>query len=332
MEKERKDIVSAIFLIFVGSIFLLNTTGVIGWGVWTYILRFWPIFLIFAGIKIIFNKSIVTDILLAVSALVLFIMVGIFSYISYTAKNLPFISSSMHQYILDHSDLGTNTYGDMVEETFEIEKDSYTDISRRDMGVNIGASKFSLTDDVDSDKYISVASQYFPGYIEPSISSEQEESILKVTFQTDSPKKVFRFWENRSPNFDIVLGNTNLETNLDIVLGAGEGTVTLSNLNVLNLNSKVGAGELKISLMDIAIPTKMTLDIGAGSLVLDVPENVGYTLTYDLGIGEISSNNEEIASFAGKGTNYKSSNFDTSEKKIEIVAKVGVGSLVINNI
>ena len=81
MENNSRDTVWAIFLIFVGAIFLLNTTGVVGWGIWTYLLRFWPVFLILAGIKLVMGKSAIAELILSIVALMLFVFV--FSYLIY---------------------------------------------------------------------------------------------------------------------------------------------------------------------------------------------------------------------------------------------------------
>ena len=42
----------AVFLIIIGTIFLLNTTGALSWSVWLLLLRFWPVFIIIAGIPV----------------------------------------------------------------------------------------------------------------------------------------------------------------------------------------------------------------------------------------------------------------------------------------
>jgi hypothetical protein len=50
-------IIEAISLIVVGVIFLMNTTGVLPWSIWLNFLRFWPLFIVTAGIGIIFRGS-----------------------------------------------------------------------------------------------------------------------------------------------------------------------------------------------------------------------------------------------------------------------------------
>ncbi len=45
-----------ISLVAVGSLLLLNTLGIIDWAVWPYLLRWWPVILIFSGLEIIFRR------------------------------------------------------------------------------------------------------------------------------------------------------------------------------------------------------------------------------------------------------------------------------------
>lgn len=53
-------IFSALWLISLGILFLLNTIGIVPWSIWgdfaKLIIRIWPIFLIWAGISIIVDK------------------------------------------------------------------------------------------------------------------------------------------------------------------------------------------------------------------------------------------------------------------------------------
>ncbi len=97
------------------------------------------------------------------------------------------------------------------------------------------------------------------------------------------------------------------------------------------IQSTTGAGQLTIRLGGRSLPSdELNIDVGAGESILELPEDVGYLLEYDLGIGSITSSEGEIASFAADSEIYRSKNYDSVEKKIKIVASVGVGSLVIN--
>ena len=328
---ERKDVVFAIFLIFIGFIFLLNTTGVIGWGIWQYILRFWPVFLILGGVKLILSDSLITNIILSVFALILFILVGIYSYTSYSSKTIQFIPNCMNKFIFNNPNWLDSRRGGEIEEDLVIKSEEYENIESRVLNIDIGASEFFLDDEGKDDEYISLSSIYTEGYIEPSFESEAKDKELTMTFKTISPQ-TFGLWESNSTEFDLSLGNTDLATDINVVLGAGKGEIDLNSLNIANLNIQVGAGKLNMTLDEDAIPTDLSIDLGAGSMVLNIPEEVGYTLSYDLGVGEITENGNEIATFLGKNSDFNSENYDSAEKKITIVARVGVGSLEINNI
>jgi hypothetical protein len=47
----------AIFLLTIGVILLFNNFGILPWGVWGTLWRFWPVLLIFWGLEAIFGKN-----------------------------------------------------------------------------------------------------------------------------------------------------------------------------------------------------------------------------------------------------------------------------------
>jgi predicted membrane protein len=78
-----------------------------------------------------------------------------------------------------------------------------------------------------------------------------------------------------------------------------------------------------------SVPETMNISVGAGEVTLTLPENVGLLVSYNLGVGSIKLENTTVDG-VGKETDYKSSNYDTAEKKISIIASVGVGELTID--
>ena len=329
--KQNRDVVFAIFLVFIGSIFLLNTTGVVGWGIWEYILRFWPVFLILAGVKLILGHTVITEIIITALAIALFAIVGIYSYVSYTARSIPLLPINIQNYIIENPDWLTSQRGNDINENTYVAADKYEDIEKRSLEINVGASSFNLTDEASDDEYISLHSTYTKGYIEPSLRTEKKDDTVKIYFDTRSPRRVM-FWSMKSPEFNLSLGKVELPTDIYITLGAGRGNIDLNRVGVSRLDCKVGAGELVATLDTVSIPSEINLEIGAGAMILNIPQDVGYKISYNLGVGEISENGNEIAAALGKSSEYTSDNYDDEETKIEINAKVGVGSLEINNI
>ena len=47
---------SGIILLFLGILFLLQTTGVLPWALWETLWRYWPIVLILIGLRILLRK------------------------------------------------------------------------------------------------------------------------------------------------------------------------------------------------------------------------------------------------------------------------------------
>lgn len=332
MEKRNnKDIVFAIFLIFIGGIFLLNTTGVVGWGIWEYLIRFWPVFLIFAGIRLIFKRTLLSEIIVGIIAAILLAGIGFLSYMSYTGRECPLAS----KLFCNEDRMVIFSGGDQIEETEIISPEDFEDttlIETRSIDLKIGASRFALTDDSTSNNYLEVDSKYTENAIEPSLTNELEDNNLSISFKTTGYSGIFIGSRIRPTEFELVTGQTDIPTTLVSDLGAGEGSITLSELLLTSLSSKIGAGKMEISLEDKSIPESITLDIGAGEMILNIPENVGFKMDYDLGIGEISLNGKAIDEFVGENPEYLSPNYEEAETKIEIDANVGVGSLKINNI
>ena len=327
---KSRDVVWAIFLIFVGSIFLLNTTGVLEWGIWLYILRFWPVFLILGGIKLVMGNSVIADIVLSVLSLLLFLTIGLFAYSSYTSREIPFFPKSVNLCMTGEcSRLIQNR--DSVEKQMVVTQEDFTEeISSKKLELNIGAAYFELSDE-DVSNYLTVESTYPGHFSSPTIESKVTDGKLEMKFKSAFSSGIM-FMNNYRSEYYLVLGREKILTDLKIDLGAGEGKVILTDTVVGDIYSEIGAGKLVIDLSEASIPTeKIYIEVGAGKAVLHLPEGVGYSLEYDLGIGSISGDGKDIASFAGNEKGYESENFDSAEIKVSIVAKVGVGSLEIES-
>ncbi len=327
---KSRDVVWAIFLIFVGFIFLLNTTGLLEWGIWLYILRFWPIFLILGGIKLIIGNSPVAEISLTVLAILTFLTIGILAYSSYTPKYKFFFHGQMYEYM--RGEYPRFVQGrDSVKKQMTVTQEDYPeDVMSKSLQLNIGGAYFELSDESVSN-YLTVESTYPDHFSSPTIESKLEDGKLSMEFKGASPRG-FMFINNQRAKYDLVLGKESILTNLNITLGAGEGKVLLSDSVIGDIYSQVGAGKLVIDLSERSIPNeKISIELGAGEVVLQLPEGVGYSLEYDLGIGNISGDGKDIASFIGSEKGYKSENYDLAEIKVNIVANVGVGSLVIES-
>jgi hypothetical protein len=318
--KNNKDYVWAIFLIFLGSIFLLNTTGVLSWNVWGYILNYWPVFLILGGLRMILGKSLVSTIILSVLAVLAFGWIGVSAYLQNNDTKYPILRNFPTFYY-------RNEAGDPVSEDFTVRFEDYQEVENIEYDFNLGVSEFTVTDGIE--QYLYVDADYTTTYGKPEITESIFERSLTINMR-EQRVRGFSFLDFRTPKYDIALG-TLLPTDLNIDNGIGKGEITLRNQNLRNFNVNTGTGDIKIDLGFDAIPTdSLSIDVGTGSIVLNIPSNVGYVVTYSVGVGEINLGDMEIGGIGQDGDEVKSENFDDAERILNIDANVGVGQLDIN--
>jgi len=73
--------VLGLVILFIGTLFLLNNFGLVPWGVWNSLWKFWPVVVILIGIKMFIGRSLLARVLLIL--LMLFVFAGVLAYILY---------------------------------------------------------------------------------------------------------------------------------------------------------------------------------------------------------------------------------------------------------
>ncbi len=320
----------AAFLILVGIMFLLNTTGTIGWGIWLYIARFWPILIVLIGIRLILGNSLVARILGMLFTIVLTIGAFGVAYMQFTEKGFPFLPSKINDWVLEGGSGMFNLGQESVEESIILSSDEYTGVQERSLTIDVGACDFKMRDD-DIEEYISIETKFPKSYESPELEHTFDKGKLDLTLTGATAKAFYLFYDESK--YDITLGQWEIPTDLDITLGAGKGGIILEKVPVKDFWAEVGAGKFNIEFNVDTIPTgDVRLTVGAGEMNLKIPTRVGYILDYDLGIGSITMNGGEISGVSGGRGKYTSGNYNTSDMKINIYVSVGVGEFNIDNI
>lgn len=312
----------------VGILFLLNTTGMVGWGIWEYIVRFWPIFIILLGIKIILGESVLAKSVEIFFTLFLTVSVFVIAYVQYTAKGVAFLPDRVNQWVLEGGSGIFNLSKENTTENLKISGDQYAEVSERELNIDVGAGKLTLVED-DIEEYIQVTQEYPIAYTKPILKEDFKDGVLELTYQGASSQR-FNMFTNEF-KYDITLGQLEVPTSVDLSLGTGDGDISFEMLPINDFYSKVGAGDLDVSFSKYSVPSgEMFLDIGAGKMTLRLPERVGYLIEYDLGVGNISVNGKDVAEVSSKGE-YTSSNYEKADVKLKLVVTVGVGSFNVKS-
>ncbi len=319
----------AAFLILVGIMFLLNTTGVVSWTIWMYVLRFWPILIVLIGVRIILGNSLFARIVGMLLTIVLTVGALGVAYIQAGGQGLSFLPKKVNDWVLEGGSGVFNLKADTVQESEEYSFDEYEGIKERAFKMDVGACKFTIEDE-DISKHLKIESSYPEAYKSPKLESSFEEGKLDLEFVGASAKSVNLFYDESE--YDITFGKLDTSTDLDIKLGAGEGRVTLEELKVRDVWAEVGAGKLSMDFGMDSLPSgELRFSVGAGQITLRIPQRVGYELTYDLGVGEIKAAGRDISGISGGRGKFTSSNFNTSDIKLNIFVSVGVGSFNIES-
>jgi len=80
-----------VFLIFSGSLLLLNSFGTLPWEIWNRFIDFWPVLLILVGIRIMLGKSLLSRLLMSLISLT--VLGSIFLYV--LGKEAPLLIESL---------------------------------------------------------------------------------------------------------------------------------------------------------------------------------------------------------------------------------------------
>jgi hypothetical protein len=79
--KHGDGLLSGLFLVFLGIVFLLTNLGLVPSSVWSELWKFWPVLVILLGLRLLAGRNIVSRIIIAL--ITLFVFAGVFAYILY---------------------------------------------------------------------------------------------------------------------------------------------------------------------------------------------------------------------------------------------------------
>lgn len=281
----------AISTIAVGIFLLLNTTGVVPWEAWGTILliffRIWPIFLIFAGIQIIFKNQL-ASIALNILGTVLFLLILATAAILNTT-NHPLkksLEQNLNFIVFEQGEAKTFSKS-ISQEEFPI-----TEINLRELNLKYTAEDF-LIDTAESNKdYVSLNATYRGDSVTPFLKATKSDSTLKIESGIERSRDFQLPFFFGSPKLDTKIGLNSVPTDVNLSMTSGNGEVNLSNLNLQNLNTQITSGEMKLNLQNTSA-NKVTIQLTSGELDLVFSRNANVKIEYKKTSGEIEVNSEE---------------------------------------
>ncbi|MEP7103278.1 MAG: LiaF domain-containing protein [Candidatus Dojkabacteria bacterium] len=308
-------IFGALTLIIVGIVFLLNTTGILGWGIWINIFKFWPLFIVSAGISIIFRGSRLLKFIGSVITFVLFLIILFLAILN------PFQSSTRIFFPFASSSNSTIQHANVT-----IKENEYSDVQNKSLNVDLSMGQVAIVDSESKD-YLNLVTDFYVDSQKVVVTKNLEDSNLSVSLTNNNQNNFFT--GTQGPNYAIDLGQNSIPTNLALNFGAGDSVVNLSSQLINNFSVEVGAGNSTLQVSRISLPTgSFNVKTGLGNLKLSLPSNVGLKINYKVGLGNISLNDKKLSSGTGNST-FISDNYDTASKNVVINVEVGLGNIDI---
>ena len=327
----RRALLPAILLVILGIVLLLNTTGVVGWGIWLSLFRFWPLILIAVGLNIILGRRFPVVSALLVT-LILSAGIGVAYVFDRDTEPGYFVGTSKHSWAL----------GDT--ETLDMEIDFGAGSLAIDSGVSTGADELFVVRSSGIDAAVTPAhnsarAQNGGGYY--GYSPIGTDGKVAVTLSPKGPRDL-RAAHGGGWDIDIDLwglfqrlGDVNWEVGispdvvvgLDIEAGAADIELDLSELTLETLDMDIGAADVNVVLPAHAGHTDVSIDAGAADIDIAVPDGVAAMITTDTAVTSIDV---DTARFPMNDGVYRSSDYETALNRVEINIDAGVSSVSIH--
>jgi hypothetical protein len=197
------------------------------------------------------------------------------------------------------------------------------DAARAHVSIHHGAGRLNIASGAPSGQ---LANGHFGGGMD--LRADRAGDLLDARMRIpDQGSRWANPWSWTSGGFDWSIGLT-AEVPLDLELETGAGTIEadLSGLRVGSLGLRTGASSNKLVLPANAGYTRVEIEGGAASVILQVPPGVAARISSQ---GGASSTKVDLRRFPRVGNGYQSADYDTASNRVEIQARMGAGSVEV---
>lgn len=328
--KRRNGLFWGIFLLTFGVLFLARNNGWLDFD-WHELVNLWPVLLILAGINLILERrgnpaSFVTTVMLAVA-----VPTTLFGFFSHHRDRDGF---GLHW--RDHEDDNDSYNGNNDDDNDDNEEEYRSDRDRRDSDNTTSVQTNTFTETMEADtreavlklaggagrfvisepttELIKADTKLTAGSYSMTVDRDATTHIPTVELKPSDDKQDIDIKDGKFENrVDIHLNEKPVWT-MDVALGAGQGDLDLSAYAVKSLKLGAGAADLDLKLGAKADQVDVKLDVGAASVTVHIPKEVGCRVRKDGAL-----NLEQLDDFTDVGGGeFVSPGYETAKKKMNI--------------
>lgn len=298
-----KRITGAATLITLGLFFLLNSTDVIPWSSWLTVflifVRIWPVFIIIAGLQLMFNKSNFIRITLDIcSSLVFVVVLLIAAYVNISnstlkaeiEKNIPII-----EMLKNNIEPPDYTQDSLSSSSSEF---SINSIKQREINLDFTSEEFYMDTNNSVRDYLTLDANYYSNISEPYLDSSMSENTLVINSGAKylSRSNIFTF--NPSPKYYYTIGEVQLPTSINLKMTSGNGELDLSGMNIERLSVKETSGNFLADLSSTNIKS-LEFEMTSGNSTINFSKDSYIQISYNKTSGNLEFNNEPASTREG---------------------------------
>jgi hypothetical protein len=296
-EPRRSHIpIGGLVLVALGALLLLQTTGVVAWGVWGALWRLWPVLIIIAGVQLVLGRRAP----LVAGAIVAALLAGAIALAAFIGPT--------------HAGMQTVYFTEQV---------GIVPVTRMDVEVDFGAGSLRLDALPEGSPLLAEATLVMPGR-EAIAAVERTGGTATLRF-APGEAGIFALpfgWGDNDANWDIALAPGTV-TALDLGIGAADADVDLTALAIERLKVSVGAADL-----DLTLPAsgRLTASVsgGAADITITIPQGVAARISASSGLSSVSI---DEGRFPKKGDVWESADYATAQDRVDLSISVGAASV-----
>ncbi len=334
----REKITPGIILVLIGAVVLLRNFGYLHFH-WTNILHLWPIFLVIAGVNLIFaNNRTVWATVIKLTVIIIGFGLLLFGDFGDKYRFPMFYFNGHHHKDSDDDDMDMsdddNNNDDDSDSTMhpgamvKVDGNSFyhtpfatgTKLAR--LNLSGGGTTYNLSD-TTNELFTANVKEFSGRY---TLKNRTEDSVSVVDFNMNNEHRRSFTWGDNKSNTATLKLNTNPLWDVNIKAGATSLDFDLAKFKVRSLVLSGGAASFSIKLgQPVADNTKVTISSGVSDITVSVPKDAACMITSSTGL---SSNNFD--GFNSDGNNeYKTPGFDAAKNKIYITISGGLSDFKV---
>lgn len=299
-EKSRTSLFGPIVLVGLGVLLLLSNFGILNFNLWELLFRFWPLFLVAAGLDLLLGRRTNGGALVALVLIVGLVIGGMW---------LGYVQSNAFEAVS----------GQTIRQGLE-------GAQRAIIKIDSSVSQMQITAGVPTGQLVEGAIALHNNE-ELKTAFSVDGGIATYSLKSDSQSFILPSFGRREDGLWNLRLNGETPTDLSISTGVGSADLNLEQLTLTGLDVSTGVGEVQITL-----PARGVFDAaiegGVGKIVVLVPDTLAAHITADAGIGSVTVEGDYIH----RSDEYISPNFDSASQRVTLAIGGGVGPVTVRQV